>query len=108
MADFNTSKVISGLRTTGVPYLEAGPCQLVGKLTLPRASQGSTSASTVVVTVNQNGTPIYTGRPGADGFECGVNIALNDVIQVVTSSSNPLDQALNAVKMTLSIYEGGE
>jgi hypothetical protein len=108
MADYASSEVISGLRTTAVPYIAAGPCLIAGKLTLPRASQGSAGASTVVVTVNQNGSPIYVGAPGADGFKTIANIVLGDVINIVTSSSNPIDQALNAVKMTVSIFEGGD
>lgn len=108
MAAFCTNEPISGLRTTTMPSMSPGPHQFVGKLTLPRASQGSASASQVVVTVNQNGSPVYIGIPGADGFETGVNIALNDVITVVTSSINPADQQLNAVKLMVSIWEGGE
>ena len=106
--DFSTSEVISGLRTTAVPYTVAGPLELIGKLTLPRASQGSAGASTVVVTVNQNGTPVYAGLPGADGFKTGVNVTLGDVITIVTSSSSPIDQQLNAVKTIVAIWEGGE
>jgi hypothetical protein len=106
--DFSISQVISGLRTTIVPYVVAGPLALIGKVSVPRASQGSSGASTVVVTVNQNGTPVYTGQPGADGFRTGVNVVLGDVITIVTSSSNPIDQQLNAVKTTVSIWEGGE
>ena len=108
MAAFSTNEPISGLRTTLMPNMSPGPHQLVGKLTLPRASQGSSGASQVVVTVNQNGSPVYVGVPGADGFETGVNIALNDVITVVTSSSNPIDQQLNAVKLMVAIWEGSE
>ena len=108
MADFSKGSVISGLRTTPVPYTVAGPLQLVGKLTLPRPSNGSSGASTVVVTVNQNGSPTYTGVPGADGFETGVNVVLGDVITIVTSSNSVVDQQLNAVKTTLTTWEGGE
>jgi hypothetical protein len=108
MAAYNTVEPISGLRTTQMPNMNPGPHQFVGKLTLPRASQGSSGASQVVVTVNQNGSPVYVGIPGADGFETGVNIAVNDVITVVTSSNQPVDQVLNAVKLTVSIWEGGE
>jgi len=108
VAAYNTIEPISGLRTTLMPKMNPGSHQFVGKLTLPRASQGSASASQVVVTINQNGSPVYVGAPGADGFETGVNIAANDVITVVTSSSNPSDQQLNAVKLTVAIWEGGE
>ena len=108
MAAFSTNEPISGLRTTIMPAMTPGPHQFVGKLTLPRASNGSASASQVVVTINQNGSPVYIGQPGADGFEAGVNIATNDVITIVTSSTNPADQQLNAVKLTVAIWEGGE
>jgi hypothetical protein len=106
--DFSTSAVISGLRTTIIPYTVAGPLSLVGKVTLPRASNGFLTGSTVVVTVNQNGTPVYVGLPGADGFKTSVNVALGDVITIVTNSNSPIDQQFNAVKTTVAIWEGGE
>jgi hypothetical protein len=108
VASFNINETISGLRTTPIPYVNPGPCRIAGKLSLPSPNLGSGAGSTVVVTVNQNGTPVYTSNPGADGFETGVNISNGDVITVVTSSSSVVDQQLNAVKMTLSVWEGGE
>lgn len=105
---FSINEAVSGLVSTTIPRLNPGPHTITGKLTLPSRGTGSQTSTTVIVTVNQNGSPIYTGKPGADGFVAGFNAAANDVITVVTSSSNPIDQALNAVKMTLSIWEGGE
>jgi hypothetical protein len=107
MSDYNMNMAIAGLRTTTIPYSSPGPYTISGKLTLPRPSNGSGDASQVVITINQNGSPIYTGTPGADGFETGVNIALNDVITCVTSSSSNADHELNAVKLSLSLYQGG-
>lgn len=108
MANFSINEAVSGLRSTQMPRLNPGSHTITGKLTLPSRGTGLATSTTVVVTVTQNGTPIYIGAPGADGFVTGFNAAVNDVITVVTSSSNPIDQQLNAVKMIVSIWEGGE
>jgi hypothetical protein len=57
-------------------------------------------ASTVVVTVSQNSTLLYTGAPGATGFAVyGIECAVADVITVTTASTSLPDEAANAVKM---------
>jgi hypothetical protein len=106
--NFNINETFVGLRTIQLACLTPGPTVIVGKLSLPKVSQGDSGASTCVVTVNQNGTPIYTGNPGADGFRTGVTTLPGDIVTITTSSSSPVDQQLNAVKMTLSLWQGGE
>jgi hypothetical protein len=106
MPDFGMNGAISGLTTTTLPVLAPGSYTVSGKLSVPKPSNGSISASQVIVTVNKNGAPVFTSKPGADGFETGLNYALNDVVTIVTSSAATVDQELNAVKLSLSIYQG--
>jgi hypothetical protein len=83
----------------------AGAGFVKGTLSLPTIVGGA-GASSVLVTVNQNGSPIYTGLVGAEGFNVNFLAALNDIIQVVTSSSATVDNALNTVKMQVQIGQG--
>lgn len=126
MANYNLTATLNGLREYDFPAPSAGPFVVKGTLELPSqaptAAQGAggggigtgavpglpQSSQVVVVVKNINAT-IYTGPAGAKGFECGVNIAApGDLIKVIMSSSLALDQQPNAVKMTLSIFEGAE
>jgi hypothetical protein len=63
--------------------------------------------SQVIITVNKNGSPIYTGAAGALGFTLnGVSCTAGDVITIVRSSSLAQDEQPNAIRMTLSVSEG--
>jgi hypothetical protein len=102
---FNQNIESVGLATisTTVPY--AGPYFVKGKLTLPTLVGGS-AASSILVTINQNGSPVYTGLAGAEGFYKNLSCAAYDVIAVVFSSSVTTDQALNVMKSVISIGQG--
>lgn len=102
---FNQNIESQGLNTisTTVPY--AGLYSVSGKITLPTLVDGS-GASSLVITVNQNGSPVYTGLAGAEGFYTTLNCAALDVIAVVPSSSAAVDAALNAIKLVISITQG--
>jgi len=106
---YNQNASFAGLGTfICVPPSSAGSFFVKGKLTLPQISEdGNTGASSVVVTVNQNGSPVYTGPAGAEGFYAAFGVAANDAITVVLSSSNPVDAALNAVKVSNLSYGSG-
>lgn len=109
-----------GTHTVTIPTTDA--YVFVGTLTLPvdpgtvtagpggGAGTGTGAApqlpSQVVVTVNQNGTPVLVTSPGSKGFEVTLNCTAADVITIVTSSSAAIDNQTNAVKWTLSISEG--
>jgi hypothetical protein len=68
---------------------------------------GAQVTSQVVVTINQNGSPIYTSHPGDKGFLLkAVSCVANDVITIVRTSSLLQDEQKNAIKMTLAITEG--
>lgn len=86
-----------------VPY--AGAYFVKGKIFVPTLIDGGVPSS-VVVTVNQNGSPVYTGLAGAEGFYTNLSCAAYDVIAVVLSSSVTTDQAPNAVKGRYSIGQG--
>jgi hypothetical protein len=92
----------------GIPSTAAGlPCFLDGKLTLPQLSEdGATGQSQVVVTITQNGSNIYTGLPGAEGFHVNFLAAGGDAMVVTFSSSAAIDQPLNAVKASIGCSSG--
>jgi hypothetical protein len=104
---FNQNIESTGLNTvsTTVPY--AGPYFVKGKFTIPSlVGEDSNSASSLVVTVNQNGSPVYTGSAGAEGFYTDISCAAYDVIAIVLSSSAAVDAVINAVKAVYSIGQG--
>lgn len=104
MADFNLNSTYGGLGTAldfKVPA--ADKYAISGSLTLPSIPAGSPLASAVVVVVNKNGSPIYTGLAGARGFKTDAVCAALDEITVVLSSSLAQDNAPNAVKSTISV-----
>lgn len=105
MYNQNLTNVGLNTLTTSVPT--AGPYSIKGKLTLPTyTDDGSTGTSAVVTTVNQNGSPIYTGLAGAEGFYTTFLAAAGDTITVVFTSSATVDQAPNAVKATIGLTSG--
>lgn len=106
MANYAQNLVFNGIGTLTIVMPVAGPCFIEGKLSLPSLNAGSSGPSSVVVTVNQNGSPIYSGPAGAEGFKVDFTAALSDSMTVVTSSSAAVDTALNAVKMTVSVGSG--
>lgn len=102
---FNQNIESTGLNTvsTTVPY--AGPYFVKGKFTIPTLVGGA-GASSLVVTVNQNGSPVYVGQVGPEGFYTNISCAAYDVIAIVLSSSAAVDAALNAIKCVYSIGQG--
>jgi predicted aconitase with swiveling domain len=94
---------ISGLETLTINIATAGAKQLTGKISLPRPSQGATSASQVVTIIKQNGTTVFTSLAGADGFAIPLLTAAADVITVALASSQAEDEVLNAVNAVVSL-----
>lgn len=105
MANFNQNVSFAGLGTFSTTLQDAGPYFVEGKMSIPTLTNGG-GISALVVTVNQNGSPIYTGTAGAEGFYKSFNAAALDVIAVVFSSANAVDAGLNVVKATISIGSG--
>lgn len=121
MAVSNT-QTVNGLSTTTINIPTTDFYTVAGTLQLPTAGPtASTGAgggagtgavatnqtqSQVVVTVNHNGSPIYTGAAGAKGFSTGAQCTAGDTMTVVLTSSLSQDQQPNAVSATITTVEG--
>jgi hypothetical protein len=105
MADFNENLLIDGLGTTTFLVPNDGIYSVSGKMTLPTLITAGVQ-SQLVVTVNQNGTPVYVGPSGAEGFYVDVDCVAGDVLTVVLSSALPSDQQLNTIQGSISISQG--
>lgn len=105
MATFNQNAVFSGLGTFSVIVPIAGPYFIEGKSTIPTLVNGG-GQSQLVATINQNGSPIYTGVAGAQGFRTDVTCAANDTIAIVLTSAAAPDLGLNVIKTTIDIGQG--
>lgn len=105
MAQFNQNAAITGLSTYSVIVPSAGPYFMEGKLSLPTLVGGA-GASACVATVNLNGSPIYTGLAGAEGFRAETVCAAGDTLSVVLSSAAAPDQILNAIKGVVAVGQG--
>lgn len=107
MANYNQNLTVAGLGTTTILIPTSDIYTIKGTLTLPTLTTTSgVGQSAVVVTVNQNGSPIYTGPAGSEGFSTGCTAAANDSITIVLTSAAAIDLPPNSVKMTVSIWEG--
>lgn len=102
---FNQNIESTGLNTVSVTVPYAGAYFIKGKFLIPTIVGGA-GASSLVITVNQNGSPVYTGSAGAEGFYSNISCAANDVIAFVLSSSAAVDALSNAVKAVYSIGQG--
>lgn len=103
---FNQNLSFVGLGTLSITVPLAGAYFVDGKISLPTLSKGDVAPSAVLVTVNQNGSPVYTGQAGAEGFYTTLSCAASDVIAMVFSSAAAVDQGLNVIKSTVSIGLG--
>lgn len=123
MSNFSQSLSSTNLGTTTVNIPTTDVYSIVGRLTLPTTDGSATTGpgggagtgtgapprapSQVVVTVNQNGTPVLTTVAGTRGFSIpALSCTAGDVITCVTSSSLPSDQQSNVIRLTLSVAEG--
>lgn len=105
MANFNQNSVFSGLGSysTTVPF--AGTYFVEGKSTIPTLVNGG-GVSALLAVINLNGSPVYTGIAGNEGFRCDVACAALDVIQIVLSSSAAADQPANSIKTVIALGIG--
>lgn len=102
---FNQNIESTGLGTTSITVPYAGPYFLKGKFLIPTSIAGA-GQSSLIVTVNKNGSPVYTGNAGAEGFYTDVSCSANDVMTIVLTSSAAVDAVNNAVKAVYSIGQG--
>lgn len=71
-------------------------------------------SSALVVTVNLNGSPIYTSPtlPGSSGnqrgfeFKIPINATASDALSIVLSSATSIDNQLNNVKSYITVGNG--
>jgi hypothetical protein len=105
---FNQNLTSTGLTTLTLSVPETDSlCFVEGNVTLPTLTDdGSAYPSDCIVTVKQNGTTIYTGLKGAQGFRVTFSGTLGDTILVIFSSDLTTDAALNAVKATIQFGSG--
>jgi hypothetical protein len=67
--------------------------------------------SSLIVTINVNGSPIFTSTAPttqqiASQTKVPMNLAINDTVTAVLTSSAPIDNQLNTVKTTFSVGSG--
>lgn len=105
MDNFNQNVVFAGLGTESFTIPITGVYFIEGHLSLPTLVGGG-GASSVLVTINQNGSPVYVGNAGAEGFYKDLSCVLGDVIAVVLSSAAAADAPLNVIKANISIGLG--
>lgn len=105
MANYAQNLVVNGLGTTSVTIPVADDIFVEGHMSLPTLTNGG-GVSAALVVINKNGSPVYTGQAGAEGFRADIACAAGDVIAVVISSSAPADLPLNVIKTTMSIGSG--
>lgn len=105
MSNFYQNLTSSGLTTVSFVVPDAGPLFVKGKVSIPTISNGG-GVSALVVTIKQNGTAVYTGLAGSEGFYADFAVAAMDTISVVFSSAAAADQGSNVIKSTISIGYG--
>lgn len=100
---------INGLGTVSWTCPATTPLLLDGKYSLPTLTDdGGLGATAALMTINQNGSPIYTGLAGSEGFRVNnVSAALNDVFTFVLTSAAAVDSTLNAIRGVIAISSGG-
>ncbi len=104
MANFSQNLVWNGLGTL-TTVLTPDVYTISGKISLPTITNGG-GVSACLVTINQNGSAIYTGVAGAEGFATRISCTGTDTVTIVYSSAAAPDQVLNSIKSTISIASG--
>lgn len=112
------STVIAGLGTQTFNVVTAALYTCEFKIFVPYQASGSsnnssvtTGGSSLVVVVNLNGSPVLTTSVPSPtqaivGGSVRIQAAVGDVITVVLSSAAAADNALNAIKGIVNIYQG--
>lgn len=105
MAQVEQNAVFCGLGTFTYVAPIAGPYFVEGKSSIPTLSNGG-GVSSLLTVVNVNGSPVYTGVAGAEGFYVVTTLAALDSVTIVFSSAAAVDQGLNVIKSTISLGRG--
>ena len=77
------------------------------RLLLPTPQFTGGGTTSVVTTIAVNSSTKYTSNAGDQAIDYQIAATAGDTIKVTTSSSNPNDNVLNAIKVSLAISEGG-
>lgn len=105
MAQFSQNLSVEGLRTITINIPNTGMHSFDGKISLSRISSGNSGNSSVLVTINKNGSPVYTGSAGRQGFFTKISCTAADVITIVLTSSDSDDVGNNIIKTSVSVSE---
>ena len=103
---FNQNASFAGLKTYSVIVPAAGLYFVDSKISLPSVRDGDGKVSLHLAVVNVNGSPVYTGLAGAEGFKTDMICAAGDTVAVVLSSAAAADQPLNVIKSNIAIGSG--
>lgn len=100
----NTSQTITGLGTWTLNPTPAG-------FSFLRYDFTEVPPSSLIVTINDNGSPIYTSTAtttaqSAMQTKVPMNIAAGHTVTIVLSSAAPIDNQLNTVKTTITVGDG--
>lgn len=120
--NLNDSTPVGGLGTFNYTVTTAGFYTLSVQSTIPhstgeglRSDQVSTQASALTITIEQNGgTVVAIGGSALNptptqptmGAVAKISAAVNDVLGVVLSSPNAIDNQLNSIKSIVNLYTG--
>lgn len=102
---YSQNLVFAGLGTLSLVLPDAGPVFVDIKSTIPTLTAGG-GISALVITINKNGSPVYTGGAGAQGAYVVFSVAAGDAVTVVFSSAAAPDQGLNVIKSVVAIGYG--
>lgn len=98
--------VFQGLGTITITSPYAGSFVVESKSTIPTITNGG-GVSALVCVVKQNTTTILTSATGANGIRALIPaVAVGDSISITYSSANAVDNALNAIKSNIVIWQG--
>lgn len=121
---FTQSASYEGLRAARVNIPSTGLYDIQGTITTPSVespaiSQGPGGGagtgmggapkvpSQIIVTISQNGSPLFVTQQGAKGFELNaVSLSAGDVLTITPSSSLASDQKPESVRLTIAVSEG--
>jgi len=107
MATYNYTSNFVGFTPITLPGAPASsPYTIQGQLTLPSLTRGSSSNSSVVITIKKGATVIYTGQPGVNGFQMTTDLNKGDVITITPTSSATVDQGRHFIKIHVQMWEG--
>lgn len=103
--DFSVNAAMGGLGTFSLIVPNAGPYTVSGKIMLPTIVGGG-GPSSCLTTINLNGSPVYVGNAGDEGFKATFLCAAGDTVAVVFTSAAAADQPVNAIKAQIGITQG--